>query len=1021
MSDLLSIGVSGLGAYQRALSTTSNNIANLQTEGYVRQRAMLDSASQDTTSRISLGNGVRFSEVQRLYDQFAEESLQRTGSSLKSQESLLSQLQSLQDAIGSSEAGLHGAFQAFFDAARELEAAPASPGSRSGFLAAAEGIAMRMRELGRTGEDLNKQTKVQIETSVDKVNTYLNELADLNLQLAKRANDSEQPMQLLDRRDASLKGLSEEIGVTVSLSKNGSVAIYAGDSASGVALVEGGRARILSVNFDDYDYAKSEFILDAASQPTVLGGISSGLIGGLLSFRGQSLGTTIGKLDDLALAFGGAVNRVHKEGINSKGEAGQDVFYIGPDFAITGAANAGSGRLSVEVVDPKFAQAHGYQLSYDASNSRWTVKDVQTGDSASGTSPIAFQGLRFTILGESKNGDTFRVTPQMHPALTFRTLIKDGGDVASAARLMVQASGNNSGDALADVKLVSPRAAIAFRTLAELLPESTRPTEQSFELDTSKVAPRADTLVSATTKPIATIPAGYRDVSLQTSSAGGQLAVFTRDGRQLSGPAATAVVTAENGFYKGATYSNTYLNKSGSDGYFDLDFSRGMYAPSGSQVGLVSGDTLSALSLYTKDETTSDTNPTTLLSPAQIYTDEIDSSVFAAASTLTLRINGADVAVAVPASATATPEQLASAMQQLASAINAHKATTGAIVEVSGKKLIFKSYNALYDSTSKSYSPLTTNTIDGSSKIQINGVTFTTSNATPAATLAAKINAANLGVTATESAGKLTITNTEGRAGESIIIGTDSNVGITPKTYFNNASLRVGIPSTSNVSDLTKLGLKTGFVMNNPLAEDLLVFGVSSTGEASSIYLSGSYQSGAVPEELRSDEREYTVLFDSGNYVLKDVLTNTEISRGAFDLETRSVSYGNWRALFEGIPTSGDQYTIKPNTDPIGDNRIAAAMSALQQDRGLLTTGQTLQAYYEDIVNSVGARLVQTEISKDAFEVTYRHAKERRDRVSGVNLDEELAELLRFQQAYQANAQVVQVASRLFDSLMQRL
>jgi flagellar hook-associated protein FlgK len=287
--------------------------------------------------------------------------------------------------------------------------------------------------------------------------------------------------------------------------------------------------------------------------------------------------------------------------------------------------------------------------------------------------------------------------------------------------------------------------------------------------------------------------------------------------------------------------------------------------------------------------------------------------------------------------------------------------------------------------------------------------------------LAAKINEAKLGVTATVSAGTLTITNSEGRAGEPIIIGVNSNVGITPKTYFNNASLRVGIPSTSSVSDLTKLGLKTGFVMTSPLAEDLLVFGVSGTGEASSVYLSGSYQPGTPPDELRSDKREYSIVFDSGNYILKDVLTNTEISKGAFDLESRSVSYGNWRALFEGIPTSGDQYTIKPNTDPMGDNRIAAAISRLQQDRELLPTGQTLQAYYEDIVNSVGSRLVQTEISKDAFEVTYRHAKERRDRVSGVNLDEELAELLRYQQAYQANAQVVQVASRLFDSLMQRL
>ena len=50
MVDLVSIGVSGLGAYQRALATTSNNIANLQTEGYVRQRAVLESAGQDNLS-----------------------------------------------------------------------------------------------------------------------------------------------------------------------------------------------------------------------------------------------------------------------------------------------------------------------------------------------------------------------------------------------------------------------------------------------------------------------------------------------------------------------------------------------------------------------------------------------------------------------------------------------------------------------------------------------------------------------------------------------------------------------------------------------------------------------------------------------------------------------------------------------------------------------------------------------------------------------------------------------------------
>jgi flagellar hook-associated protein 1 FlgK len=145
MVDLVAVGVSGLAAYQRALATTGNNIANLQTDGYVRQRSSIESAAQDNTARISLGSGVRFAAVERLYDRYLEENLQRAGGDLKSQQALLGELQQLQDALGSSEAGLHGAFQAFFDSARALEASPASTGARAGFLAAAEGVAARFR------------------------------------------------------------------------------------------------------------------------------------------------------------------------------------------------------------------------------------------------------------------------------------------------------------------------------------------------------------------------------------------------------------------------------------------------------------------------------------------------------------------------------------------------------------------------------------------------------------------------------------------------------------------------------------------------------------------------------------------------------------------------------------------------------------------------------------------------------------------------------------------------------------
>jgi flagellar hook-associated protein 1 FlgK len=96
-------------------------------------------------------------------------------------------------------------------------------------------------------------------------------------------------------------------------------------------------------------------------------------------------------------------------------------------------------------------------------------------------------------------------------------------------------------------------------------------------------------------------------------------------------------------------------------------------------------------------------------------------------------------------------------------------------------------------------------------------------------------------------------------------------------------------------------------------------------------------------------------------------------------------------------------------------------IAQIQSRRDLLPSKQTLQEEYEGLVNRIGSLTVQAEIGQNAQKVVYDHAQQSRDRVSGVNLDEELSDLLRFQQAYQANAQVIQTANRIFDSLLQRL
>ena len=1085
MVDLVSIGVSGLSAYQRALATTSNNIANLQTEGYVRQRAMLQTAGQDNSSRISLGNGVQFAEVQRLYDRFAEENLQRATSDLKGEETLLKELQSLQDALGSSEAGLHGAFQAFFDAARALEAAPASTGVRAGFLASAEGVAARFRGLGGTASNLDRTTQAQIEQSVAEVNSLLQEVASLNSQLVKRTTDSEQPMQLLDRRDAVLKSLSEQIGVTVQFTNSGAATVYAGDSASGVALVENVTTRTLSVQFDPVDYGKVQFVLDAASRPVVLPTVRTGTLGGLVSFRGQALGPAAERLDTLALAFGREVNRLHKEGLDSLGRPGTDLFYTGPDFVIDGRANAGNSRLGVDVVNATNVQSNSYSMRFSATSGVWTVTNDQTQASATGIDEINLDGLQFSLQGTPRDGDTYRVTPTSRPALAFRTLIKDPSEVAGASKLMSSVAATNLSATSADVALVSPRTATSQALIDSVIPRSNGTTIES-------------TLVAARSTPIAVIPAGYQDVVLSSSIGGGELAIFTRDGRQLAGPDLTAratdVVTNANGFYAGAVFSADYLNKTGDEAYLDQAFIFGQVASSSSQL---------------------DSAGNAQLTPATIVTDTVDGAAIAADGRLKIRINGEAIDVAVGASDLAT----------IAASINTQKTLTGAVAEVvavaeisvpagnvvagssirltnaanavvtvavdsqlgdadkswaqnlarkinaanlgisatiTGANLVLSKVSAADGTTFtvgtnsigmttgqvdersklmfKSYQEVRfdSSAVDDNSVIYLNsqfdssfgdhGITVDAAASRPAGETAAqnlvrKINEAQLGVTASVEGSEIVLTNSAGQAGLPFTIGRNS-LGLEEKTYFNDADLSIDFdPTVTTTQSLKNLGLRPGFVMQSALAEDLLVFGIDpATGRAGSVSISGSYSAGSVPADLVTDTREYEIVFDATNgYEIIDSATDTLVSAGVFDLTNRTIEYGVWKTTFGGIPAGGDRFIIKPTVDALGDNRTASLIAQIQSRRDLLPSRQTLQEEYEGLVNRIGSLTVQAEIGRNAQKVVYDHAQQSRDRVSGVNLDEELSDLLRFQQAYQANAQVIQTANRIFDSLLQRL
>ena len=118
-----------------------------------------------------------------------------------------------------------------------------------------------------------------------------------------------------------------------------------------------------------------------------------------------------------------------------------------------------------------------------------------------------------------------------------------------------------------------------------------------------------------------------------------------------------------------------------------------------------------------------------------------------------------------------------------------------------------------------------------------------------------------------------------------------------------------------------------------------------------------------------------------------------------------------------GNPANNDTFTVSPGSG-VGDARNGVLLAGLQSKNILDGGHATFQAGYAQMVNFVGNKTRETQIASSAADTTVQQAQAARDSVSGVNLDEEASNLLRYQQAYQASGKVIQVANTLFDTLL---
>ncbi|UGB38772.1 flagellar hook-associated protein FlgK [Frateuria soli] len=444
MADLLSTGVSGLLAAQVGLSTTGHNVSNANTDGYSRQQVSFAARAPQAEGRYYVGTGVDTQAVQRAYSQYLNTALWSASSSKGRADAYQGLTDQLNNQLSGSS-NLQASLDTFFGAVQDLANAPADASAREVLLARSGALASTFRALSGQFGSLDGQVQRQLTDTVASINSDSAAIAKLNERI--RASTGAQPADLLDQRDALIRKLSGEVGISVATQNDGTLGVFVGN---GQALVSGTQSFELGTAPNTYDATRLE-IVDKGTGAVLSGRIGGGTLGALLDFRSNVLDPAQNQLGRAALALADAFNAQHAQGVDLNGQLGGEFFSVTGPVVQAASGNAGSATLSAGIDDLGALGSQDYTLSYDGT--AWSLKDgsgaavVMTGTGTAGD-PFKAAGLDLTLGGGAANaGDSFRIQPTRNAAGSMTVAITDPNRIAAAVPLLGSAAGTNSGTA----------------------------------------------------------------------------------------------------------------------------------------------------------------------------------------------------------------------------------------------------------------------------------------------------------------------------------------------------------------------------------------------------------------------------------------------------------------------------------------------------------------------------------------------------------------------------------------------
>lgn len=437
---IFSIGLSGLSAAQSALSTTSNNLSNVYTEGYNRQLTILG----ESYSNGSTGTGVSVDEVQRQFNSYVTEQYNDANSQKSALESYQSQVSQIDDLLADSDAGLAPLVQDFFSSLDDLTGAASDPAARQGVLGSASSMAAQFRSFDSYLGDMRSSLNGQLESTVTDINNTATQIAKLNDQITQaRAKSGEEPNSLLDKRDKLVSDLNELVGADLNIQDGDTYNI---NLENGQPLVSGTQSYDLEAVESNEDPSRTVIAYrDAAGNVNQIddSAFENGELGGLLSFRSETLDSVQNQLGRMTAVLGSEFNAVHENGVDLNGDAGEAFFEIGSPRVMSNSQNDGDGAISAEYSDVNQLTSSDYRITY--TGGEYQAERLSDGDTTTltpdGSGDVDLDGMTLNISGTAQEGDTFMLQPTRTAAQDFEVAITEGAEIAAASS--EGGSGNN--------------------------------------------------------------------------------------------------------------------------------------------------------------------------------------------------------------------------------------------------------------------------------------------------------------------------------------------------------------------------------------------------------------------------------------------------------------------------------------------------------------------------------------------------------------------------------------------------